>query len=196
VKVAGDPLPVLDEDHLGQASMEAGILDGDAGGTSQSHHKLLVNVAEDLGGRLIGQVEVAEDLVADPDRDSEERVHRRVVRREPVAVGMLFEVGEAQRLGIQDQQTEDALPMGQVADGLVGLVIEPHGEELRELGLGLVEHAEGAVASVNQLHGGGHDPVQDRRQIKAGTDRHDGVEKLAERPGTGVLRHAVTLGPR
>ena len=66
---------------------------------------------------LSRQVEVAEHLVADPDRHAEERAHRRVVRREPVAVGVLAEVGQPDRLRVDDQQAEDAVALGQVADG-------------------------------------------------------------------------------
>ena len=70
--------------------------------------------------RLVGEVEVAEHLAADEHRHPEERAHRRVVRREPEAVGVLVEVGQAQRLGVDDQQPEDAVALGQLADALVG----------------------------------------------------------------------------
>ena len=51
--------------------------------------ELLVDVGEHVAAGLLGEVEVAEHLVADQDRHPEERRHRRVVRREAVAVGVL-----------------------------------------------------------------------------------------------------------
>ena len=96
--------------------VQTGVLDGDAGGAGQGDHELLVDVAEHLGRCLVGQVQVAEDLVADPHGHAEERPHRRVVRREPVRVGMLLQVGETDRLRVDDEQPEDAVALGQVAD--------------------------------------------------------------------------------
>ena len=60
--------------------VEAGVLDRDAGGCRQGDHDVLVLLGEVALPRLLRQVEVAEHLVADPDRDAEERAHRRVVR--------------------------------------------------------------------------------------------------------------------
>ena len=89
-----------------------------AGRGREADHELLVDVGEHLGGRLVGQVEVAEDLVAHPDRHAQERSHRRVVGREAEAVGVLAQVGQPQRLGVDDEQAEDPVPLGQVADEL------------------------------------------------------------------------------
>ena len=116
VQVAGDALAVLDQGQLLHPGVEPGVLDRDAGGGGEADHELLVDVGEHLGGRLVGQVQVAEDLAAHPDRHAQERPHRRVVGREPEAVGMLAQVRQPQRLGVDDEQTEDAVPLGQVAD--------------------------------------------------------------------------------
>ena len=59
------------------------VLDRDAGGRGERLDDRLV-VGGEVAAALLGQVEVAEDLVPDPDRDAEEGVHRRVVRREAV----------------------------------------------------------------------------------------------------------------
>ena len=71
--------------------------------------------------------------------------------REPEAVGVLAEVGQPQRLGVDDEQPEDAVALGQVADGAVGLVVDADGDELRQPGAGVVEHTEGAVAGVDEV---------------------------------------------
>ena len=95
---------------------QPGVLDGDAGRPCQADDELLVDVGEDFRRSLVGEVQVAEHLVAHADRDPEERRHRWMVRRESVAVGVLGEVGQAQRLGVDDEQPEDAVTLGQVAD--------------------------------------------------------------------------------
>ena len=144
-------------------------------------------------GRLVGEVEVAEDLAADQDRHPEERLHRRVVRREPEAVGVRVEVGEAQRLGVDDQQAEDAVALGELADAVVGRVVDPDGDELRQAGAGVVEHAEGAVAGVDQADGGLDDAPQHARRVEVGPEDQDGVEQLAQALRTRDLGHDRTL---
>ena len=49
VQVAGDALAVLDQRELLHPGVEAGVLDGDAGGGGQTDHELLVDVGEHLG---------------------------------------------------------------------------------------------------------------------------------------------------
>ena len=62
------------------------------GGGGQPDGELLVDVGEHLAVGLVGQVEVAVDDAAEPDRHAEERRHRRVAGREPEAVGMGVEI--------------------------------------------------------------------------------------------------------
>ena len=49
VEVAGDALPVLEQGQLLDLGVQAGVLDGDAGGRGQADHQLLVDVGEHLG---------------------------------------------------------------------------------------------------------------------------------------------------
>ena len=52
--------------------MEASVVDGDAGGARQGDEEVGVGLGELAGPPLLGEVEVAEDLVADADRGAEE----------------------------------------------------------------------------------------------------------------------------
>jgi hypothetical protein len=61
---------------------QPGVLDRDAGRGRQRDHHLLVFLSEVAAAGLLAQVEVAEHLAADPDRNPEEGPHRRVVGRE------------------------------------------------------------------------------------------------------------------
>ena len=96
--------------------VEAGVLDRHAGRGGERHDDLLVVLGELRRALLLGEVEVAEDLVADAHRHAEEAVHRRVVRREAVRVGVLGDVGHPHRAGLVDQQAEHTPPVRQVAD--------------------------------------------------------------------------------
>ena len=116
VEVAGDPLAFVEQAGGPSLLVEAGVLDGQAGRRRQPDGELLVDVGEGLAVGLVGQVEVAVDDAAEPDRHAEERRHRRVAGREPEAVGVGVQVGEPQRLGVEDQQTEDAVSFRAGAD--------------------------------------------------------------------------------
>ena len=61
--------------------IQPGVGDRDPGGRGQRGDQLLVLGAE-LAVLALGEIEVAEHDVADPDRHAEEAVHRRVVGRE------------------------------------------------------------------------------------------------------------------
>lgn len=160
--------------------VEAGVVDGGGGGRGKRLHELLVDVGEGLGRRLVGEVEVAEDAVADADRYAEERCHRRVVRGEAGALGILVEVGDPAAGGVGDDRAEEAEPFGEGADGPVGVVVDAHGDELGQPGPGLVDHPEGAVPGVDQRHRRLGDAAQGGSEVEVGPDREDGVEQPAQ----------------
>ena len=153
VEVAGDPLAFVEQPGGAGLLVEPGVLDRQAGGGGQPDGELLVDVGEHLAVGLVGEVEVAVDDAAQPDRHAEERRHRRVAGREPEAVGMGVQVGEAQRFRVEDQQPEDAVTLGTGPDAGRLLVAEPDGDELRQPRPRLVEHPQRGVPGVDQLRG-------------------------------------------
>ena len=159
--------------------VEPGVLDRDAGRGREGHRDLLVVVGELLGADLLGQIEVAEDLVAGADRHAEEAVHRRVVRREAVRPGVLGDVRHAQRARIFDQQAEHAAAVRQVTDLGVQLRVDAVRDELGEQLIG-ADHAERAVAGADHVAGGDDDPLQRAAQVQVRADADDGVEQCAE----------------
>ena len=106
-----------------------------------------------------------------------------MVGREPVAVGVLPQVGQPDGLRVDDEEPEDAVALGQVADRGPILLVDADGDELRQAGAGVVEHAQGAVAGIDELGGALHDPPQHRRQVEIGADRHHRVEELTQASG-------------
>ncbi len=156
------------------------VVDRNAGGSCQHLHELLVDVSEHLGRLLVGEVEVAEDAVTHANGDAEEAVHRRMVRGEAHAGRVLADVGQAQRRGIHDQEPEDPESLGERSDASARLVLDADGDELRKAGTGVVEHAQRAVAGVDEGDRGLDDPLEHGRDVEVGTDRQDGVEELAK----------------
>ena len=132
--------------------VEAGVLDRDARRDRERTDELLVDLGELVRALLLGQVEVAEHLVAHADRDAQERGHRRVVGREAEGVGVRGEVREPQRPGIADEQAEDAVALGLVPDPRALLVVDADGDELHEAVAILADDAERAVPGVVRRH--------------------------------------------
>ena len=104
---------------------------------------------------------------------------------------MLAEIGQPQRLGVDDEPTEDAVPFGEVTDEPVRVVVDPDGDELRQAGAGLVEHAERAVAGIDQPDRRLDDPPKHARRIEVRAEGEHRVEELAKAARTGHLGHAV-----
>ena len=156
--------------------VEAGVLDRRAGRGGQRHHDLLVVLGELGRALLLGQVEVAPDVVADAHRHAEEAVHRRVVRREAVRVGVLGDVRHAYRLRLVDEQTQHAAAVRQLADLRVQFGADAVDDEVVQHAVG-TDHAERAVAGAGQLARRLHDPLQRAAQIKVGPDADDSVQQ-------------------
>ena len=72
------------------------------------------------------------------------------------------EIAEAQRPWIDDEETEDPVPLGQMTDGGIALGLDAHGDELAEV-LVIADDAERAVLGRDQRARGLHDPLQDDR---------------------------------
>ena len=92
------------------------------------------------------------------------------------AVRVLAQVGQAQRLGVDDERTEDPVPLGQVADERVRLVVDPYGDELREPRAGVVEHAQRAVAGIDEPDGRLDDPSEHRGEVEIRAEGEHGVK--------------------
>jgi two-component system response regulator DevR len=193
VQITSDALAVFDQSELLHSVVESGVLNGDPGRGREADHEFLVDVGEHLGGRLVGQIQVAEHLVAHADGHAQERSHRRMVGREPEAVGMLAQIGQPQRLGVHDEATEDPVPFGQVTEEPVRAVIYPDRDELRQTGASVVEHAERAVTCIDQPDRRLHDPPEHAGRVEVRTEGKHRTEELAQAAGTGYLGHPVNI---
>ena len=113
--------------------VEARVLDRDRGLGGEQDDRRLVLLVEVGAARLLGEVEVAVDDAAQADRDTEEGLHRRVVRREADRARILVEVVEAQRLRLADEDAEDAAPAGRSPIAVARLLVDARRDEALEL---------------------------------------------------------------
>ena len=83
-----------------------------------------------------------------------------MVGREADRARVVAEVVEAQRLGVMDQDAEDAAPVRQLADRFVLLAVDAGGDEALECLALAVDHPERRVAGAGQGCGGVDQPLQ------------------------------------
>ena len=193
VQVPGQPIPFLVDGHLLDPLVQSGIFDGDAGRGGQSPDQRLIVAGELRPAHLVGEIEVAVDVVAYLDRYAEERGHRGMVWRKPVTLLMSAEFRDPQCVRIGDQQAEDPPAGGPLADSLFLLGVEPDGDELGEGGALIVEHSEGAVAGIGHRAGLLDDVPQQRRQLEVGLQEQGGFQNPAK--FGRILNRVVRHGP-
>ena len=160
--------------------VQARVLDRDRGLRREQGHELLVLVRELLVPLLLRQVQVPVGDTAQQDRHAEERPHRRMAGREAHRARILRQVPEAERHCVPDQDAEDALTVGLLADGRAQLGADPGGQKAFEPGAGGVDHAERRILRVRQLGRGLHDPLKDPLERQLGCDRHADLDERAE----------------
>src|SRR6476659_8455726 len=132
---------------------------------------------------LSRQGQVAEHLVADPQRHAEKAAHRRVPVGEARRCRVRGDVGQAERAGIVDQQAEQAAAFGPVMDPRDLALAQADRDELGQPQFPAVlvaDDAECAVGGVHQADRGLDDPPEGGLQVQAGPDGDDRLEQTAQ----------------
>ena len=155
------------------------VLDRHTRRSGEGDEDRLVLLGEVASPLLLGHVQVAEDLIADPDGGAEKGVHLGVVRGEPVGVGVLGDVLEPTRLRVTDEESENAVAAGRMTDLRAFLCRHPAGDELDEPLPVAADDPERPVARVDECGGGLDDSAEHLGQVEVGAHGDDGVEKLA-----------------
>ena len=104
VEIPSNTVPVIENAERPHSLVQAMVLDCDARCQREGLRQRLVLVAESFGTDLVGEIEVAKDLVSNPQRDPKKRGHRGMVRGKPVTIGMLADPSHTQRHGVGDQE--------------------------------------------------------------------------------------------
>ena len=199
VQVARDAVAVLEHAHLLGAPVEPRVLDRDARGRGERDDGRLVLgrelrrgvLAARPGHPLVREVQVAEHRLAHPDRDAEERVHRRVPLGEARRADVVGDLRHADGLRVVDELAEQPLAVRPVVDRGDLVVREAQRDELREaLAARGVEHAQRPVPGTGQLHGRLDDAPQHLREVEVARHRHDGVQHALPDGGRQVGRSA------
>ncbi len=162
VQVSGDSLPILDHRHPAKPLLKPCC--GDCGPRDHCHrlHHRLVVIGEPAA--LLGQVEVAEHVAADPHWDSEKGVHRGVAGRETDRVGVLGDLVDADGLADPCDGAEYATTFGEVSDPSHSRCVHPHVDEVDERAVP-TEDPEGGIPRAGQVAAGGDRSAQRRCQI-------------------------------
>jgi hypothetical protein len=79
---------------------------------------------------------------------------------------MPADIAQAQRLGIGDQDAQDAMPFGQVADSGSSLVVDAEGDEPLESLAVRVEDSECGIARPSEITGRLQDALQHGFQVE------------------------------
>ena len=128
---------------------------------------------------LLGEVEVAVDLGAEPDGHPEERLHGGVMRRKADRIRVIGDAVGSHRLALRvsiprSPGPSGSCPMASAASG--GM---PEMEELEEPAV-LVEDSERTILGAGELHGRLDGGVQDRREVGLAGDRGGPFDELPE----------------
>ena len=146
---------------------EPRVGDRRAGRRGQRDRQLFIVRGELPAPGPLGEVQVAEDLLPDADRDTEETGHRRMPRREPRRLRMTGQVSEPERDRLPDQQPEDPPAPGQLTDP---------GDQLPVT----AQHPERRVPGTDKVPGRRHDLPQHHRQAHLPCYQGIGAQQSAQ----------------
>ena len=125
---------------------------------------------------LLGQVQIAVDLVPDPHRSAEEGLHRGMPLGEPVRSRMGGHIGQPQRLRVGDQLAEQAPALGPVVNLLDLLLVQAHRDELGQRAA-FADDPERAVPGIDERDRGLDDLPQHDLELEVAADRDDRLEQ-------------------
>lgn len=105
------------------------------------------------------------------------------------------EVGEVDRPGVDDEQAEDAVALGQVTDASLGLVVDADRHERLEALARRVDHAERGITGAGEVLRRLDDPAQHTLELEARADRQHRVEERLQLLDVTdrVIRHGAIL---
>ena len=136
--------------------MEASVVDRDSRVQCEHLDEPLVFLTELPVGLLVREVQAPNGTTLGRHRNSEQRMHRRVVRREAVAARVCGNVGDAQRTALADDHAQQAVAARQRPDPLpVGATDAARYEALDPAFL--VHDSQGGVLGSRQFA----DPIRD-----------------------------------
>ena len=159
-------------------AIKPGIPDRDARRGAERDQDRLILIVELGAALLLGEVEIAEDLVADPHRYAQERLHRRVPSGKAERPRVRGHIGQPQRPRVGDQLAEQAAALRPVMDRCDLLLVQANRDELGHLAA-FSDDPERPVPGIDEGDCGLDDLPQDDLQFEVAADRHDGLQQRA-----------------
>ena len=170
-----DPSVRTSPEPAGGLSLSVPALDGGA----QGHRTLAEKAFETLHAAIItGQLRPGTRLPIEE--------LAQLLRMSPMPIR------EAQRLWVLDQYAEHAATTRKIADRAASLLVEPRGDEPRQLGAALVEDTDSGVAGPRHLARCLKDAVEHEIHVELGDETAADVEQTADQQLLGGCVHPST----
>src|SRR6266516_4370239 len=138
----------------------------------------LVILVELAAAPLLGEIEVAEHLIPDPDRGAKKGAHGRMAGREPKRRRVLGNLRQPQRPGVVNELAENSQSVRPVVDGRDLVLVQANRDEL-DKPLVLADHTERAVLRVHQADLGIHELLKHDLQVEVTAHRNDSPQQAA-----------------
>jgi len=154
--------------------MVACVVDGRRRLARQKDRDVLVFVRERVTVDLVSDIEIPEYSTTAEYRNAEKRSHRRVTWRKPVRFRMFGQIRQANRLGLSDDEAEDAVTTWRRTDTSRQLGVDSIGREMLErLPIGR-ENTDGGVARADDFCRHLHRPLKHTVEGDFGDERRRG----------------------
>ena len=153
--------------------IEPGVLNGHPGGGGQGDGQGLVFGGEVVPAFFFREVEVPEHHLPDPDRDTQEGLHGRVVCGEPVRFRVLAQIMQPKRPGVRNQEAEHAVAGRQRTDLPRQFAVDADSDEVAQRVV-ITDDSQGTKACMQQPAGRFDHAFQDGIQAQVlgqGDDR-------------------------
>ena len=165
------------------------VLDGDRRLRCEQLDELLVFVGELFAALLFGEVEIPVCHPTKQDGHAEERLHRRVVRRESDGPRVGPEVRKPERSCLPDEHAEDPSSLREIADRRVRLRVDAGCQEPFECCASLIDDAQGRVAGAGQKRRLLDELLEQRVERELGAQCDPRIHEDAQAIQCGLLGH-------
>ena len=177
MEVLPDPLALVEHRQSVNLLVERRVLDGDPRMEREHLHESLVVGGELRCVALVGQVEVAHRTALDDDRHTEERMHRRMGRRKPIAVRVCRDLRDPVRAGLADDQAEQPPSARDGSDLESLLAAHARRDEAGDLAL-IVDRSKGRVLRTHEVAHAVDDRLEHEVDVE---DTGDRATRLVQR---------------
>jgi hypothetical protein len=163
------PLPAF---PLTRLLVQARVFNGNCGGRRQRHDRSLIFRRETLTAPFLGQVQIPENLTANPNRHTEEGFHWWMSLRESSRRGVGGEVIQADRYWMVNEQPQNPTAGWQGSDDVRRLAVDTDMNEIDDE-TARIEDTKCPVFRIHQINGRLNNSSKGGTQFQSSSDRDD-----------------------